>query len=203
VPVKARDLLIVGDDVNNQTERWCMVVLEMVLLSSVSWGQKVRTGYERGVDFKVYKTYTWSVPEMPVTRPVLYAAIIGWVDMELKAKGLTKVEHTGDLILIPAGGMEFAVNVAAGTPILPTYGGQPPSIDATRWTGAAGAAYSAAGPYVPEGTFALTFVDRASNKIVWNGTVREKLEVENKKKSLDHVHKAVVKLVRKFPPGNK
>jgi hypothetical protein len=38
-------------------------------------------------------------------------------------------------------------------------------------------------PYVPEGTLALTFVDRPSNKVVWCGTVTEKLDIENKKKS--------------------
>lgn len=180
---------------------WRFSLLVALAAPAGVFGQKVRTGYDKSVDFRTFKTYSWSAPEMPVTRPVLYAGIIGWVDMELKAKGFTKVEKDGDLSLIPAGGMEFGVNTAAGTPILPTYGGQPPSIDATRWTGAAGAVYSAAGPYVPEGTFALTFVDRASNKIVWNGTVKEKLDVENKMKSVDRVHKAVLKLMNKFPPG--
>jgi hypothetical protein len=176
---------------------WLVVAM---LCSSLS-GQKVKTGYDKGVDFKKFQTYSWSAPEMPVTRPLLFESIVGWVDIELKTKGLTKVEQGGDLLLIPAGGMDFGVNMAAGTPILPTYGGQPPSIDATRWTGAAGAAYGSAGPSVPEGTLALTFVDHAANKIVWNGTVTEKLDVENKKKSFDQVHKAVVKLLRTFPPG--
>lgn len=180
---------------------WKFALLILLVTPASVSGQKVKTGHDKSVDFTKYKTYSWSAPEMPVTRPVLYAGIIGWVDMDLKAKGFTKVEKDGDLSLIPAGGMEFGVNTAAGTPILPTYGGQPPSIDATRWTGAAGAAYSAAGPYVPEGTFALTFVDRASNKIVWNGTVKEKLDVENKMKSVDRVHKAVSKLMKRFPPG--
>lgn len=185
----------------NSSKRGLFVGLMIAVLSSNLWSQKVRTGYDKGVDFRIYKTYTWSAPETPVTRPLLYAGIIEWVDMELKAKGFTRVDQGGDLALIPAGGMEFAVNMAASTPILPTYSGPPPSIDATRWTGAAGGAYTAAGPYVPEGIFALTFVDRASHKIVWNGTVREKLDVENKQKSLDRVHKAVLKLVKKFPPG--
>jgi hypothetical protein len=187
--------------VKNAVVRQIYVWLVVAMLSSSLSSQKIQTGYDKGVDFKKFKTYSWSAPEMPVTRPVLYEAIVGWVDMELKAKGLTKAEQDGDLSLIPAGGMEFGVNMAAGTPILPTYGGQPPSIDATRWTGGAGAAFTAAGPYVPEGTLALTFVDRTANKIVWNGTVKEKLDVENRMKSVDRVHKAVVKLMKKFPPG--
>jgi hypothetical protein len=58
-------------------------------------------------------------------------------------------------------------------------------------------------PYVPEGTLALTFVDRASNKVVWCGTVTEKLDIENKKKSLERVDKAIAKLLKQFPPKGK
>ena len=184
----------------NQAVRRTCVCVAVVILSANLSGQKVRTGYDKGVDFKKFKSYSWNAPEMPVTRPLLYAGIVEWIDMELDTKGFTKVERDGDLSLIPAGGMEFGVNMAAGTPILPTYGGQPPSIDATRWTGAAGSAYTAAGSYVPEGTFSLTIVDRASNKVVWNGTVKDKLDVENRMKSVDRVHKAVLKLMKKFPP---
>ena len=181
--------------------RWQYLWLLLVAFPLNLSAQKVRTGHDKSTDFTRFKTYSWNAPEMPVTRPLLYASIIGWVDLELKAKGLTQMEKGGDLSLIPAGAMEFGVNTGAGTPILPTYGGQPPSIDATRWTGAAGAAYLTAGSYVPEGTLVLTFVDRESNKIVWNGTVKEKLDVENKTKSMERVHKAILKLMQKFPPG--
>jgi hypothetical protein len=181
--------------------RWQYVWLLLVVFPPTLAAQKVRTGHDKSTDFTRFKTYSWHAPDMPVTRPLLYASIVGWVDMELKAKGLTLMEKGGDLSLFPAGAMEFGVNTAAGTPILPTYGGQPPSIDATRWTGAAGAAYMTAGSYVPEGTLVLTFVDRESNKIVWNGTVKEKLDVENKDKSMERVHKAILKLMQKFPPA--
>jgi Domain of unknown function (DUF4136) len=120
----------------------------------------------------------------------------------LKAKGLTRTERDGDLALTPAGGMEFGLNVATGTPILPTYGGAPPTIDANMWTGASGPSNLMA-PYVPEGTLALTFVDRNSNKVIWTGTVTEKLDIENKKKSLERVDKAIAKLLKQFPPKRK
>jgi len=161
--------------------------------------QKVKVGYDKGADFTRFKTYSWAQPAMPVTRPLLYQSIIGSVDMELKAKGLVRVDGDGDLVLLPAGGTEFFVNTAAATPILPTYGSQPPSIDATMWTGASGPSNLMA-PYVPEGTLVLTFVDRASNKAIWTGSVAEKLDIENKKKSLERVDKAVVKLLNRFPP---
>ena len=168
----------------------------------VAFAQKVRVGYDKGTDFLKFKTYTWTEPTMPTTRPLLYASVVGWVDQALKAKGLTRTERDGDLVLTPAGGVEFGLNMAVGTPILPTYGGQPPTVDATMWTGAGGPTNLMA-PYVPEGTLVLTFVDGASNKVIWTGTVTEKLDVENKTKSLEQVDKAIAKLLKQFPPKKK
>jgi hypothetical protein len=167
-----------------------------------AFSQKVRVGYDKAADFVKFKTYTWTAPTMPITRPLLYASIVGTIDHELKAKGLTRTERDGDLALTPAGGMEFGLNVAMGTPILSTYGGAPPTIDANMWTGASGFSNLMA-PYVPEGTLALTFVDRSSNKVIWTGTVTEKLDIENKKKSLERVDKAIAKLLKQFPPKRK
>jgi len=175
------------------------VWLITVLFPLAALGQKVKVGYDKGADFTKFKTYSWAQPEMPVTRPMLYASIIGSVDRELKAKGLTRVDQKGDLVLLPAGGMDFSINQAAGTPILPTYGGQPPTLDATMWTGATGPSNLMA-PYVPQGTLVLTFIDLASNRVVWNGTVTEKLDIENKMKSLERTDKAIVKLLKQFPP---
>jgi hypothetical protein len=163
--------------------------------------QKVRVGYDKGTDFLKFKTYIWGEPTMPVTRPLLYASIVGSIDLELKAKGLVKVERDCDLVLIPAGGMEYGLNQAASAPILPTYGSQP-VIDSTNWTGPAGPSNLMA-PYVPEGTFVLTVVDRVSNKVIWTGTVKEKLDIENKTKSLERIDKAIVKLLKQFPPKKK
>ena len=178
------------------------VCLLIVAFQLAAPAQKIRVGYDKSADFVRFKSYSWGQPEMPVTRPILYATIIGSVDAQLKAKGLERVERDGDLVLMPAGGMEFGLNVAASTPILPTYAGPPPTVDATMWTGAGGPSNLMA-PYVPEGTLVLTLVDRAANKVVWTGTVTEKLDIENKEKSLELAEKAVVKLLKQFPPKKK
>src|SRR6201987_3249355 len=131
----------------------------IVVFPILGFSQKVRVGYDKGTDFLKFRSYTWAAPAMPTTRPLLYASIMGWVDNELKAKGLTRTERDGDLVLIPAGGMEFGLNQAASVPILPTY-------DPTTWIGAT-MPTNVMAPYVPEGTLILTLVDRVSNKVVW------------------------------------
>ncbi len=55
-------------------------------------------------------------------------------------------------------------------------------------------------PYVPEGTLVVNLVDRNANKVVWTGTVKQKLDMENKTKSLKLIDKAIVKLLKEFPP---
>src|SRR6267378_3729460 len=185
----------------NQRNTWICWLLLALPLDTV-FAQKVSVGYDKSADFSKYKTYTWAQPTAPPTRPMLYATIIGGIDYELEAKGLTRTETNGDLTLVPGGGMEFGINNAVGTPIMATYGGAPAAMDATMWTGAAGPSNLMA-PYVPEGSLMLNIVDRNANKVVWTGTVKEKLDMENKKKSLNVIDKAIVKLLKDFPPRKK
>jgi hypothetical protein len=187
-------------NLNMRKLRTCLLLAALLITSA--FAQKVRVGYDKGVDFSRYTSYTWAKPTMPPTRPLLYASVLGSIDYELKAKGLARMEDDGDLVLIPAGGMEFGLNYAAGTPMLSTYSGPPPTMDATMWTGAGGPSNLMA-PYVPEGTLMLNFVERGSNKVIWTGTVTQKLDMENKRKSLDLVDKAITKLLKEFPPKKK
>jgi len=179
-------------------QRWLLVFIVIAVATS-SFAQKVKVGFDKSTDFSKYKSYTWAKPETPVTRPILYDTVVGTIDQELTAKGLERVETNGDLTLIAAGGIEYGSNLANGTPILPVYGGPPPDINATMWTGGNPSAVTA-GPIVAQGTLVLEFVDRSENKVIWNGNVRQILDPEKKNKSLDLAAKAIVKLLKGFPP---
>lgn len=174
---------------------FCMAAL------TAAFAQKVEVGYDKTADFSKYKTYTWAEPAMPPTRPLLYATIMSSIDGDLNSKGFTRVEKNGDLILMPAGDIGFPIAVSGGTPYSPTYMGPAPSVNATVWTGAAGGGQLM--PAVADGTLMLQFVDRAANRVVWSGTVNQKLDLEKKNKSLDLASKAVVKLLKQFPPKTK
>ena len=178
---------------------WFLACLIGLCFTMSGFAQKVKVGYDKSTDFSKYKTYTWAKPEIPPTRPMLYEIVVDTIDYELKSKGLERTDKNGDFTLVAAGGIAFGSNMPVGAPILPIYGGQPASMNATMWTGADGSA-AAAGPFVGQGTLVLQFVDRGENKVIWSGTVAQKLDPENKKKSLDLVDKAIVKLLKEFPP---
>jgi hypothetical protein len=176
------------------------ISFSLVVCVCPAFSQKVEVGYDKTIDFSRYKSYTVPKPSMQPRRPVLYSTVMGAIYNDLKAKHFQESESGGDLVLICMGGMEFGSNFAAGTPILPTYSGPPPSLNATMWTGAAGPDNLRSAPYVPEGNLMLTFVDPSTHKIVWSGTVTQKLDIEQKNDSLKRVEKAITKLLKKFPP---
>jgi hypothetical protein len=176
--------------------------LLLVIISTAASAQKAKVGYDKSVDFSKFKTYTWTEPATPPTRPLLYASVVGWIEQGLKSKGLASVAGNGDLLLIPAGGMEFGLNIAAGTPIIPNRGGPQLAMDASMWVGVGGPS-NLMTPYVPEGRLVLYFVERSTNKVIWTGTVTEKLDIENKNKSLERIGNGIAKLLKQFPPNKK
>ena len=49
----------------------------------------------------------------------------------------------------------------------------------------------------------LTFVDRATNTVIWAGSVKQKLDIDRKNQSLELADKAVIKLLKEFPQKKK
>ena len=176
---------------------WIFLIL-IIGVASCGRAQKVKVGYDKSADFSKYHTYTWAKPQMLATQPLLYDYVVNSIDGQLEAKGFRKAESDGDLTLIPAGGIEYGSNLPAGTPILPIYGGPPPGINATMWTGA-NASFVSSGPMVAQGSLTLEFVDRIQNKVIWNGTVTQKFDPTQKEKSFEQARKAIVKLLDRFP----
>src|SRR2546430_11660323 len=69
-----------------------------LLLASASFGQQVKTDYDRGTDFSRYKTYSW---EKVQTQDQLWVdRIKEAVNAALAAKGLTPVESGGDISVV-------------------------------------------------------------------------------------------------------
>jgi uncharacterized protein DUF4136 len=161
------------------------------LISTTGFAQKVKVGYDKSVDFKKFATYSWAQPATLPGSPTLYQTVVASVDHQLQSKGLKQTENDADLILTPAGGVDFGFAGAASTPIAPYA-----AYNATMWTGAGP---SSAATLVTEGTLVLTFVDRINNKTVWSGSVKQKLDVYDKRKSLELADKAVIKLLKQFP----
>ena len=92
-----------------RTNACCCFLVLMFAVECVH-AQKVKVEYNPKEDFTSFKRYSWITQES-YQRPLLAMNIIGAVDEQLQAKGLTRVEANGDLIVTAYGAVDSDMNV--------------------------------------------------------------------------------------------
>jgi len=171
----------------------------MAMLSvSCCFAQKIEVGFDKSIDFSRYKSYTFHPPET-TGRPILYMTVVSSIRGAVESKGLVSKDDDGDLMLTMSGGFKYGAGGDAGLTSDPCPNCKAPLVDPMEWTGKM-APPGASGTGLPQGVLELTFVDRATNKVVWAGIVSQKLDPDKKQKSLEKVHAAIQKLLTEFPP---
>jgi Domain of unknown function (DUF4136) len=179
-----------------------VLLIVVALFIPCGFGQKVKVGYDKSVDFSKYKTYTLKLPPAPNSRPLLYASVVGSIKNGIESKGLTSMDEGGDLTVIAAGSLDYGLNSDIN-PLADTCANcQAPQVDVLKWAGFKPPPGSAGKPQ-PKGTLKLDIVDRATNKEVWAGMVVQKLDAEKRDESLQNVGAAIEKLLAEFPPKTK
>jgi Domain of unknown function (DUF4136) len=175
-------------------------LIVVTMCATCSLAQKVKTGYDKSADFSKYKSYTLQEPATPISRPLLYASVMGSIKHELETKGLAGMDHNADLTVIAEGAIDYGLSSPVGaTADSGNSRTQAPAVDVQLWAGFKPPPGSA-GKGLPDGTLQLTFVDRASNKVVWTGQVVQKLNPDKKQQALEKVGKAINKLLLEYPP---
>lgn len=178
------------------------------LLVIVAWpvlvcGQKVKVGYDKGVDFARFKTYAWG-QLYPARLPMLRLNIIGVIDEQLKAKGLVEVGKDADVIVTYSGDMAGETNQGVSAPAYPGYAGPPPAIDSTMWTGPTGSAGGGGmSPTYPKGSLIVELMDPRAGKIAWRAVGQVTLDMEKKSKSVERINDMIVKMFAQYPPRKK
>ena len=163
-----------------------LAFLVLFLTSALLFSNKVRFDYDHSADFSQYETYSWLIEPNTPKNPFLKQRIVDWINMQMAAKGLHRVDANGELAL--------AVHVAAQdkqsvSTFYDGYGG---------WYWGMGGVTTTVYEYT-EGTLIADMFDGKSHKIVWRGTVTR--EVSDKPEKLSKQTKsAIEKLFKKFPP---
>ena len=179
---------------------WIFFCLSLVLIAQAGLAQKVKTGYNKATDFSKYKTYTWAPLGREIARPLMFNVVTGTVEDQLRSKGLSCADKDGDLTLIIGGSLDMASNLVAGAPILSVPSAPPPNMTSGLWVGS-NVTWAVTGGSFQQGTLVLEFVDREKNEVLWIGTVKQSIDLTQKEKSMDLVAKAVIKLLKQFPPN--
>ena len=159
---------------------------------------KVAFDYDKQADFTKYKTYVISEETMKMTNvnQLNRDRIIAAVEREMAAKGFTKAGDNADVILdIRIKGKEIQTATATNTGGY-GYG---------RWGygGGFSTTYVSYDNYT-EGTLFVTIIEKANQKIAWQGTGKKTLdENSSPEKREQNIDYAVKQIFTNYPPGAK
>ena len=170
------------------------ILLAFVACSTV----KVAYDYDKQADFSKYKTYALSEETMKIPINQLNRdRLISATESEMAAKGFTKSDNPDVILDLRVKGEE--VQTATAT----TTGGY--GYGYGRWGYGGGFSTTQVNydKYV-EGTLFITLVDKASEKIVWQGTGKKTLtENASPQKREENINYAVKQIFTNYPPGAK
>lgn len=175
--------------------KYLLLLLTFFVVATPVAAQKTKVNYDKTADFSKFKTYSWT-RGVPANNPAINQIIVDSVDQNLAARGLTKMDNGGDLLVSVAVAIEYDVQVS----------------HAVRGnTGSAlqtGIPVGAATPWeVRKGSLLVALEDPVAKSLVWHGTATDTLRYEptsDTQKDLKRVEKpvrkAVEKLLKQYPP---
>jgi hypothetical protein len=164
-----------------------VAALVVTLLPAVAHAQKVDTDFDPAVDFRTFKTYSWTTGT-PSPNPIGEQRIQDAVNKALQAKGLKLVTANPDLVVAT-----HAVGKEEKEPVSTGYGGP------YRWGD--GMATTSVYTYV-KGTLAVDLYSAQSKKLAWRGVATDTMS-DKAEKNADKVIKAVDKMFKSYPPKAK
>lgn len=175
-------------------KNYLFMLIAFVLILSACTTVKVAYDFDKQVDFSKYKTYTLSEESMKMAgvNQLNRDRIIAAVESQLAAKGFTKAENADVIVDVRLKGEEIQTATAT------TSGGY----GYGRWGYGGGFSTTQVNydKYV-EGTLFITLIDKATEKIAWQGTgtktVDENASPEKREQNIDY---AVSQIFTKYPP---
>jgi len=172
---------------------YCCFLLLLFAVECVQ-AQKVKVEYNPKEDFTSFKRYSWITQES-YQRPLLAMNIIGAVDEQLQAKGLTRVETNGDLIVTAYGAVDSDMNVTWRPDIYVMPGLYGP----VWWSQGVWIPGSSSAVHIKKGTLVVDIAEPHSKQLQWRGIANANFNPKNQKQSLDLVNKSIEKMFREYP----
>jgi hypothetical protein len=171
-----------------------LLLLTLFVFTTPAVAQKIKVDYNKTTDFSKFKTFSWT-RGAPPTNPLINQIIIDTVEQSLAAKGLTKVNDGGDLLISVAVAIQYDIQVAQQS-----RGNTGSDIQTGIPTGA-GLPFD-----VRKGSLVVDMESPAAKSIVWHGIASDTLRYEpsgdmqkDAKKVEGRLRKAVNKLMEKYP----
>jgi hypothetical protein len=170
-----------------------VLYMSLMLMTAVVLGQKVRTDSAPGVVWSDYHTFCWG-EGTPAKNPTIGGIIVAGIETRLLARGFTKVEKDGDLLVIYHAATETnqSINRAEYSDWV-GWNNQPWIAPGAQGMGTAYV------ETVVTGEVKVEIADRRAKKFLWRGDANDTITL-NQKKVSKMIDKSLNKMFGKFPP---
>jgi hypothetical protein len=182
----------------NRRSAWLYLLLLTCLFLTCAasvQAQKIRVEYNKKQDFSGFKTYAW-MKQSANSHPFMVMDIMGEVDDQLRAKGLTKTTGNPDLLVNAYGALDGSLNVSYDVNVYAM-----PGLDGPWWDegdpGAIG--HGSAAVLIDKGTLVIDIVERSAKKLRWRGVAQANIDPDQQEKSLEIIEKAIIKMFKQYP----
>ena len=175
---------------------YLLISLVLIIIMSACSSLTVKTDYDRGGNFKAFKTYRWAEgseinpDDELVKNPLLQKRIISGIDKVLAEKGYSKVagDNTDFIVLVYAGIKEKMQVTDWGNrgwydPWWGPYGGR---VDVS---------------YYEEGTLVVDIVKSPEKDLAWRGLGTGIIKEVNPDDQEERIYSIVSQILKDFPPG--
>jgi hypothetical protein len=170
-------------------------LVALTLCAGAARAQKVKVDWDRATDFTPYKTYKWSkIPSPRTPTPEMEKLIHDVADMQLKARGLKKIENGEPDVYV-------GYSITLGQP--KKEDAAPPAAESSSWqAGSSWSAQLSSDQAARKGTLNIDIADARKNLLVWRGSVMAEVG-DSVNDARVKVSRGISKAFAKFPPPAK
>jgi hypothetical protein len=183
-------------------KRFILSCALLLTSATAAFAQDVRYNFDKSADFSKFKTYRWvDVKDAQKVNPLVEKQIRSSIDVQLAAKGLTKVESDpADLYI----GYQAAVGQDKQFTSYSSGWGYGGGWYGGGWYGGPGGGSSMTTGQtstIYTGQLGVDIYDSANHTLVWRGVASKSLDPKAKPgKQEKNLNKAVTKLFKNYPP---
>ena len=178
---------------------WGLVLSQvfMLMLCVSAQAQKVHVSYDKSLNFASFKTFAWA-PHSAVAHPMLAADVVGAIEDELTARGLTKSDTNPDLIIQVYGSVDTESSFYSNDPLYMGSGGIPPfdpSMSGPAFVGD----WGSNSVTIHKGEMVVDLIQASAKKLAWRAIGQESLSSQNPEKLMDEVNNTIAKMFKDYP----
>ena len=177
--------------------RWFATLLAVSTLSFSAHAQKIHVTYDKSLSFSSFKTFAWA-PRSAVAHPMLAADIVGAIEDELTARGLTRVDSNPDLIVQVYGSVDSDSTFYSNDPLYMGTGGVPP-FDPSMTGPAFVGAWGNSTVTIHKGDMVVDLIQASAKKLIWRGMAMQNISSQNPDKLMSEVNNAISKMFKEYP----